>query len=30
VGPLTSDRPVGPDIESVAELIEGGAFDEFM
>jgi histidine ammonia-lyase len=30
VGPLTSDRPVGPDIESVAELIEGGAFDGFM
>jgi histidine ammonia-lyase len=30
VGPLTSDRPVGPDIESVAELIDGGAFDKFM
>ena len=29
VAPLTADRPIGPDIEAVAELIDSGAFDEF-
>lgn len=28
VGPLTADRPVGPDVEAVAALIDEGAFDE--
>lgn len=30
VPPLTEDRPVGPDVEMVASLIEEGAFDELL
>ncbi len=29
VPPLTEDRPIGPDIEAVAALIEEGSFDRF-
>jgi histidine ammonia-lyase len=29
VSPLREDRPIGPDIEAVAVLIEAGAFDRF-
>lgn len=30
VAPLTADRPIGPDIEAVADLITDGAFDGFL
>lgn len=30
VPPLTDDRPVSSDIETVAEMIEAGAFDELL
>ncbi|MFP3915805.1 MAG: histidine ammonia-lyase [Actinomycetota bacterium] len=30
IPPLTHDRPVGPDVEVVASMIEEGAFDELL